>query len=102
MEVNSQYLGFFERNTLRQLLKAKLGNVTVREAREHCSPTGTALVVQTIGVTLLCVAVGLVFLPFIFVALLAPVVVPLQAMQSRKRWQKILPADRDDETVVLV
>lgn len=102
MEVNTQHLKFFERSTLRQLMKAKLGNVTVREAREFCMPTGWGLAFQTVGVTAICLAAGLVFLPFIFVGLLAPVAMPLMAMQSRKRWRQILPADRDDETVVLV
>lgn len=101
MKIDSSHLKFGERATLRQLIKAKAGQVTVREAREHCSPTGTALVVQTVGVTMLAVAISLVFLPALALALAAPFAVPYLARVKRARWLRILPREHDAELVEL-
>lgn len=102
MEIKAQNLHFGERVTLRQLMKAKAGDVTVREAREHCAPTGWAFIVQIVGVTLLSLGLGFVFLPFLLVAIAAPVVMILRQRGIRRRWLKILPPERDSEPLTLI
>lgn len=100
MKINTQHLNFFERVTLRQIVRANYG-CTVRQAREHCSPSGACLVVQTIGATLMAAAAGLLLWPFLLLAAVMPVAVPVMAMSRRKRWMRILPTDRDNELVEL-
>ena len=101
MIVNTQHLKFWERVHLRQIVRAQYG-CTVRQAREHCSPTGWALLWTTVGATLLALSAGLIFTPiFLLLALTIPVGMPLKARMDRARWLAILPPERDDEVVEL-
>ena len=100
MKVRIAHLKFFERATLRQIVRARPG-LTVAEARRHCCPEGMTLVVHTIGATLLALFAGLIFLPFMLIAVTAPIGVPLLTRASRKRWLFVLPPERDGELVEL-
>lgn len=102
MEIKAKNLTRTERKELEQIIKAKHGQVTVREAREHVSPTGMRLVMFTVFTTVAFAAVALLFWPVVFLALAAPVLVPLITWEGRKKWQQILPAERDDELVEIV
>lgn len=101
MIIDGNNLTMGERMTLRQIMRAKAGEVTVKEAREHCAPTGTAFVVQVVAVTILALGMGAIFLPFLLVGLAAPVIMPLRQRSKRRRWAILLPEDRDGEKVSL-
>lgn len=101
MIIDGNNLSMGERAGVRQLLRAKAGQVTVREAREHFAPSGRAFVVQVVGMTLLALGASALFLPFLVVALAIPVVMPLRKRATAKRWATLLPIERDAETISL-
>lgn len=102
MEIKAKNLKWAERKRLEQIIKARHGQVTVRQAREHVSPTGWRLALNTAAGTLVCAAMGLFFLPLLFVALVVPIAYPVMVLDSRRQWRAILPADRDQELVEIV
>lgn len=101
MNIDGNHLKLSERMTLRQLMRAKAGEVTVREAREHLAPTGWAFVVQVVGMTVLALSASAFFLPFLVVAIAIPVVMLLRQRATLQRWARLLPAERDAEIVTL-
>lgn len=102
MQINPNNLSMGERIRVRQLLRAKAGAVTVREAREWMAPTGAAFVVQIVGMTVLALGMGLVFLPFLLVALIIPVWLPLRQRAAQKRWLTLLPREQDAEQMTMM
>lgn len=102
MEIDTRILYFGERTSLRQIIKAKAGAVTVREAREFCAPTGWSFIVQVVAVTIISFGLGALFLPFLLVGFLAPFIMILRQRTKQKRWLLLLPADRDNEQLSMI
>jgi hypothetical protein len=99
-QIKAGLLKFTERSTLKSLIRAKAGQLTVREAREFMSQKGLQLWVTAIGCAILTAFIGLVLSAWLI--LFAPVMlvgVPYQAMLNRKRWLTLLPPERDADFV---
>lgn len=99
-QIQASLLTFGERRTLKSIIRAKVGQLTVREAREFMNPTGLQLWVTAIGCALLTAFIGVVL--SVWLILFAPVMLvgaPYQAMLNRKRWLTLLPPERDADFV---
>lgn len=102
MQINLNHLTLGERMLLKQLVRGSSAPVTVAQARAHCSPTGKALLIQTVGVTVLSLGLSFLIWPFLAIAVLAPIMVPWGAAKKRKRWEHLLPTHCNDEVLELV
>lgn len=101
LHLDGNALTFSEKQRARQLYRAKGGVVTVQEMREWIAPTGGRFVVEIVGVTIIALGLGIFFLPFIFVGLVAPLVMLAGQKKRTKRWATILPHDDDERLVSL-
>lgn len=80
-QIKAELLTFGERRTLKTMIRAKVGRLTVREARELMSPNGSRMWIQAIFGATLFAGLGMIFL--------APLVllgVPCKIFLDRGRW----------------
>lgn len=102
-QIKAELLTFGERRTLKTMIRAKVGRLTVREARELMSPNGSRMWIQAIFGATLFSGLGMIFSVFLIV--LAPLVllaVPCKIFLDRGRWLTLLPPDRDEDLLEVV
>lgn len=99
LNVNMLELDKHEKKLLKQALR---NGCTVKEVREALvtGPLGT-VIMTFLGVGLFLI-LGVIFLPFIFLAPVPLVMFPIQAAKANARWRKLLPEADNDKLINLV
>jgi len=100
-EIKALSLSKSEAKEIHRVLSALGEAATVKAVRDFCSPGPVATAVYTVLAAAVLLVLSAVFMPLVFAALAALVVVPIKVATSRARWLLLLPEEHDDKRVVL-
>lgn len=79
-----------------------MGEVNVGSMRSILVVGKVGTVLLTVMAFLALVGLGLLLVPFLFIAPLALVVTPFKVAADNRKWESLLPAERDADLVRLV
>lgn len=100
-EIKALSLSKSEAKEIHRVLSALGEAATVKAVRDFCSPGPVMTAVYTVLAAAVLLVLSGLFMPLIFAAVAALVVVPLQVATARSRWSLLLPKEHDAKRVVL-